>query len=312
MAQYIILDIGGTQIRAACFPTESQIPTKVVRIPTQGDGIPPLDRLTNLIAEVWPSPDAVAAIGVAAAGPLDPYAGIVIEAPNIPGWINVPLQKHLENRFHVPVYLGNDANMAALGEWKYGAGRGHHHLIYMTISTGIGGGIIVDDQLLLGTRGFAGELGHITVLPDGPLCGCGQRGHLEALASGPAIALWAENELKCGVASILPSSGSLTAKDVGHAAEQGDPLALAALSRAGHFLGIALANYLHIFNSSIIILGGGVSKCGYLLIQPLKTSIAEHVLSIDYFNEVTITTAALGDDAGLMGALALTQARAGR
>jgi len=112
-----------------------------------------------------------------------------MKASNIPGWLRLPLARIVQDEFHVPVFLGNDANLAALGEWKYGTGRGHHNLLYITISTGIGGGVIIDDRLLVGANGLAGELGHITVMQDGPLCGCGQRGHLEAVARLSLIGL---------------------------------------------------------------------------------------------------------------------------
>jgi glucokinase len=229
----------------------------------------------------------------------------VINAPNVPGWVNMPLQRHLQERFNVPVALGNDANLGALGEWKFGAGRGFHHLIYITVSTGIGGGVIIDDRLLLGERGLAGELGHVTILPDGPICSCGQPGHVEALSSGPALARWAQQEIQNGAATILPADKELSAKDIGKAAKQGDALAIAALARAGYYLGLMMANYLQIFNPSALIFGGGVSQAGSFLFDPLKTALREHVMSPEFLKNLTITTAALGDDVGLMGALAL-------
>ena len=183
MSYHIAADVGGTQLRAACYATDSLKPFQVKRIATQVVGSTPLERLKTLIASVWPENQGVDAIGIAAPGPLDSNEGVVMAAPNIPGWVDLPLRKHLEDRFQIPVVVGNDANLAAVGEWKYGAGKGHHHLVYLTVSTGIGGGVIIDDRLLLGDRGLAAELGHVTVLHDGPLCGCGQRGHLEAIAS---------------------------------------------------------------------------------------------------------------------------------
>jgi len=304
MNHFIAVDIGGTQIRTACYSEEKNIPTTIKRISTQGHNSTPLERLIHVLESIWPEGN-VAGVGVAAPGPLDPYQGIVIEAPNIAGWVNLPLQHHLEEHFHVPVALGNDANLAALGEWKYGAGRGFHHLIYITVSTGIGGGVIIDDRLLLGERGLAAELGHVTILPDGPICSCGQPGHVEALASGPALARWAQCEVQNGAASILPIGKELTAKDIGEAAKQGDALAISALARAGYYLGLALSNYLQIFNPSAVIFGGGVSQTGQFLFEPMKASLCEHVMSPDYLKNLTITTAALGDEVGLMGALAL-------
>jgi len=304
---FIVCDVGGTQMRAALFPAGTTTPLKIQRISTQGDEKLPLERLLELIASLWPENGQVAAITVAAPGPSDPDEGLVYEAPNIPGWKNLPLKKHLQERFQVPCALGNDANLAALGEWRFGAGIGHDHLLYITISTGIGGGIISNGRLLLGAHGLAGEIGHVTVIAGGPLCGCGQRGHLEALASGPAIARWVGEQLSQGVPSILSPQHQLTAREIAQAAAQDDPLAVAALERAGTYLGIALANYLHIFNPSAIILGGGVSRSGPHLLDPLRRALREHVLSAQYLQDLVLTTAALGDDVGLMGALALAQ-----
>jgi glucokinase len=266
-----------------------------------------LERLIQLIESVWPKDEPVTAIGIASPGPLDPYQGVIIAAPNIAGWADLPLRKTLEDHFNVPVILGNDANLAAYGEWCYGAGQNHHHLIYLTVSTGIGGGVIIDDQLLLGVRGLAAELGHVAVQLDGPLCSCGKRGHLEALASGTAIARWVEQELSQGAGSILPHDQPITTKMVAQAAKKGDELAIAALTRSGTYIGKALANYLHIFNPSIVIIGGGVSQSGSLLLEPMRAAMCEQVLSEEYVENLTLTTAALGDEAGLMGALAIVR-----
>jgi glucokinase len=303
---FIVADVGGTHIRTACFSIDSQTPRCVKKISTKGVDAPH-ERLINLIASIIPVDEEIAAITVAAPGPTDPYEGIIFEAPNIPGWNNLPLKKIIQDRFNVPVAIGNDANLAALGEWRYGAGIGHRHLVYITVSTGIGGGVIIDNQLLLGVRGLAAEFGHITVIPDGPLCGCGQRGHLEAVTSGPAIARWVEQEINQGIPSSLSGCNSLTAKDVSLAAGKGDKLAQAALERSASYLGIAIADYLHIFNPSMVIIGGGVSQSGELFFAPLRTAMREHVLSSKYVEDLILTKASLGDEVGLMGALALAQ-----
>lgn len=304
MGAYIAVDIGGTKLRAALFPSEGLKPLRIERSPTKGKGTA-VERLQSLISSIWPKDQEVTAISVAAPGPVNPAAGIVLEAPNIPGWVNLPLRQALQTRFNTLVVLGNDANLAALGEWKYGSGVGHHNLIYMTISTGIGGGIIVDDRLLLGLNGLAAEIGHITVLQDGPLCNCGHRGHLEAVASGTAIARWVQDELASGVSSILAGQKLVTAQIVAEAAQQGDELCVAALARAGYFLGEALADFLHIFNPSMIILGGGASQSGNLLLKPMEQSLREHVMTPAYLEGLTITMAKFGDNVGLIGALAL-------
>jgi glucokinase len=311
MDTYIAVDVGGTHIRVAVYPTEGIEPLQVKRIHTTGKKETPADRLIDLIAELWPKGDRVRAIGVAAPGYLDPKVGIVILAANIPGWVNFPLREKLQEKFGVPVLLGNDANLAALGEWRYGAARGYHNVLYLTISTGIGGGVIINDNLLLGQRGLAAELGHLTVLPEGPMCGCGHRGHLEALASGPAIARYAKEQLALGVPSILKIDPPPTAYDVSIAAQAGDALAKEAFTYAGHYLGIGVANLLATFNPSIIVLGGGVSHSGALLIDPMKASLERNILSPEYTRDLSIVTAELGDDAGLVGALALAHTAAG-
>ncbi len=305
MSYYIAIDIGGTQMRAARFSKDSDKPEDVKRILTQAKGEDPLDRLKDLVRSIWPPKGEVVSIVVAIPGPVDPYAGIVMKAPNIPGWVDIPLRQTMEDWFSVPVALGNDANLAGLAEWRYGAGRGHHNLIYVTVSTGIGGGVICDDRLLLGLHGLAGELGHVTVMTEGPECSCGQRGHLEAFSSGPSIARWAEQEIRQGRPSCLTLEKPLSAKDVAQAASKGDALSISAFQRAGYYLGIAFASYLHIFNSSALIIGGGVSRSGRLLLDPFEASLREHVISPSYLDKLSISIATFGDDVVLLGALAL-------
>lgn len=307
MSSHIAVDVGGTQMRAACFPQDQLKPLVVNRISTRHPSETPLERLHRVIASVWPQDGDVAAIAVAAPGPLDPYHGVILAAPNIPGWINVPLRQDLEQHFNVPVALGNDANMATLGEWMYGAGKGHHHVLYFTISTGIGGGAIIDDRLLLGAQGMATEVGHVTIDQNGPLCGCGQRGHLEALASGTAIAAWVKQEIEQGAETSLPKDRPVDARMVAEAARAGDALSKKAMDRAGRYLGQGIASYLHIFNPSIVIIGGGVSRAGELLFEPMRKALHEYVITPRYLENLTLTTAAFGDDAGLMGALALAR-----
>lgn len=306
MDTYIAADIGGTQLRASLYPEDGAKPILQKRIPTQGKGTT-TERLLGLIEDVWPRDARVLSIAGAFPGPIDPFAGVLISAPNIPGWENLPIRQILHDRFHVPVAVGNDANLAALGEWRFGSGRGHHHLVYMTISTGIGGGVIVDDQLLLGVRGLAAELGHVTVWPDGPLCSCGLHGHLESVGSGTGIAHYYQEQVQLGRPTTLPLDSPPSAKDISKAADAGEQLACEAMGRAGYFVGIGLANYLLIFNPSIIILGGGVSQSGPAFYNPLRKSMTEHLLRPEYAENLILTTADLGDNAGLLGALALAR-----
>jgi glucokinase len=305
MGMFMAVDVGGTQLRAAIYSYDSWMPVRVERILTKDPFSTPLERLESLIKSIWPVNETINAIGVATPGTIDPYRGVLVSVANIPGWENLPLRQILEDQFQTPVGIGNDANLAALGEWQYGAGKGHHHMVYLTISTGIGGGVIINDRLLLGNQGLATELGHIVVMQDGPLCSCGKRGHLEAVASGPSIVKWVEQQLSQGIPSDLSIHPILNTKIIAKAATQGDALSIQALARAGNFIGQSVANFLHIFNPTAVILGGGVAQSGPLLMEPLRAAMEENAMSPDYYADLLLTTAALGDEAGLTGALAL-------
>jgi glucokinase len=305
MPYYVTIDIGGTHLRAALFASNATRPQKHQRVRTHAaDGLSVFERLAQQVEAVWPSGGDVAAIAVASPGPLDPMTGVIFATPNIPEWVDFPLAESLSRRFGVPVFVENDANLAGLGEWKYGAGRGHHNVLYLTVSTGVGGGVIIEDRLLQGAHGLAAEVGHIVVAPDGPLCSCGKAGHLEAFAAGPGIVRYVRERLEAGAESALRLDANLSARDVAQAAQSGDPLGVEAMARAGEYLGIGVANFLHIFDPSIVIFGGGVSQSGECLFGPMQRSLRERVFRRNYLENLTITMAELGDDAGLMGALA--------
>jgi glucokinase len=305
---YIAVDVGGTQLRAALYPEEALEPLVKKSISTHAESEKPENRLLELIGDIWPAKGQVKKIAIGVAGLVNPKNGEVIFAPNIDGWLNLNLGNLVEKKFNTQTILGNDANLAALGEWKYGAGVGHHDLIYLTISTGIGGGIIVDGRLLVGARGIAGEVGHITVIPDGPMCGCGKRGHLEAVSSGTAIANYVTEEIEKGRKSfVTQTEHKITARMVSEAAANGDELALEAFEIAGRFLGRAIADLLHLFEPSIVVLGGGVTKAGDVLMVPVRKALAEGVFSPEYLNGFELGMAKLGDQVGLIGALALAR-----
>ncbi len=304
MGKYIIADVVGTHIRVAVFSGEGIQPETIKKIRTQKDGEEPLDRLTGLIKEVWPVDDTVSGVVVAVPGFLNPATGLVYDAVNVPGWENLTIGELLTARLGVEVTLGNDANLAAVGEWQYGAGKGHHNLLYLTISTGIGGGAIINDHLLLGERGLAAEFGHVTVIPEGPLCSCGQRGHLEAVASGTAIARFVSEKIALGYPSSLSALNQISAQDVSRAALENDPLAVRAMNRAGSYISYAIADFCHLLNPSIVILGGGVAQTGSLLIDPIRAALPERIMDLGYTRDLVITTATLGDEAGLVGGLA--------
>ncbi|RME89196.1 MAG: ROK family protein [Anaerolineae bacterium] len=307
MSHIIAVDIGGTHIRVALYGPEGTQPVRHRRVETQTYRGRLFEGLAAQIKSLWPAEEEVVAIGVASPGPLDPETGIILSTPNIPEWVDFPLGPKLAERFGVPVHVDNDANLAALGEWRFGAGRGHEHLVYLTISTGIGGGVISHGRLLHGAQGLGGELGHVPILPDGPLCSCGRPGHLEALASGPAIVRYVQERMASGAETALKSTMRVDARAVADAARKGDTLAREAFARAGKYLGLAVAGFLHIFNPSILILGGGVAQSGDLLLGPLQESLQTQLLNPAYLHHLTITTASLGDDAGLLGALALAR-----
>jgi len=303
MDGYICLDIGGTNIRVALFPLKGIQPVEHFRIKTIVKEQKVEERVMDLIKDIWPKKGEIRGIAAAAPGYVDSHKGVVLSAVNIPGWSNYPLRKILRNKFKVPVLLGNDARLAVLGEWRHGAARGHHDVLYLTISTGIGGGVISNDKVLMGSRGMATELGHITLLPYGPFCSCGHRGHLEALSSGPAIARFVQEQIKNGASTTLTQSPTLSSKEIAKAALKGDLLAKLAFDRAGEFLGLGLSNLIHIFNPSCIVLGGGVSLTGELLLQPVRSALQKHILNKEYLNKISLVTADLGDNAGLIGGL---------
>jgi len=307
MNSTIAIDIGASRMRAGSYTTESSEPIQYNQIPTRSEGMPIEDRLVNLIESVWPEDYEVKSIAAACPGPLDPINGIIVEPPNIPEWRYFPIQEFLQSIFNIPIAINNDANLAAVGEWTFGAGKGHSNLIYLTISTGIGGGIIIDNKLLSGVAGYAGEVGHMTINSQGPVCSCGKDGHLEAIASGPSIVRWIKSRLEDESLREHFPEGDLTAKHISEAAESGNELAIAAYERAGKYIGLAIADLLHIFNTSLVIIGGGVSMAGDLLFEPIRKSVRDSVISDAYLDNLQILPAALGDDSGLLGALVLSR-----
>ena len=306
MSHIVAVDIGGTHIRVALYEPNSITPLAHQRTRSLANEPGVYDRLERAVESIWPQAE-VRAIGIASPGPLDPHTGTILATPNIPEWQNFPVAAKLSQHFNVPVYLDNDANMAGLAEWQFGAGRGHEDLVYLTISTGIGGGVISQGCLIQGFRGMGAELGHMIIDPEGPPCGCGKRGHIESFSSGPSIARYIKEELLAGEKSSLQGEAVITAAQVADAARAGDRLAISAFERAGYYLGIAVANYLAIFDPSILIFGGGVSQVGELLFKPFEKSLRKHTFHPHYLDDLVITRAALGDDAGLLGALALAR-----
>jgi len=310
---YILaVDLGGTQIRTALCDPSGQVYRRLASLTVAHEGLEAvLGRLYATMEQTIEglAPSELAGIGIGAPGPLNPNTGIIMEAANLPGWINVPMRTLVSEHFERPTFLGNDANLAALAEYSYGAARGIRDMVYLTISTGIGGGVIADGRLLLGTHGLAAEAGHVVIDPDGPRCSCGKRGHLESYSAGPAITRDVVSRLKAGKKSRITKmvDGDLSlvsARIVSEAAQGGDKLAANAIRRAGHYLGIGVANLLHLFNPRMVVLGGSVTKAGPLLFEPMREMIDKLAMPT-YVDGLSIAQAELGDDVGLLGALAL-------
>ena len=269
-----------------------------------------LDRIAegvlDLAAGVGRRPDAV---GVGCPGWVDLSAGVTRFLPNLPGrWRDVPVARLLGARLGTPVHLLNDVRAATLGEFTFGAGRGVSTMALFALGTGIGGGVVVDGRLRLGPFGSAGELGHQTVDPGGPLCGCGNRGCLEAVASGPAIAAAGVRLLRSGQSPVLHEmtggdAGQVTAETMGNAANAGDKAVTSELERIAGLVGIAAANVVVSLHPELIVLGGGVAGLGDLLFEGVRRTIADRV-RVFPVDGVRVEPAALGTDAGLAGVLA--------
>jgi len=309
----LAVDIGGTKIATALVTGQGDILTR-------GHSSTPVgaapEAITNSILRTIGdtissgrvSPSQLLGIGVAAAGLIDSDEGQVVFTPNIPGWIEVPLKAVIQQRFGVPTCMGNDATLAALGEWRFGLRKEVANLIYITVSTGIGAGIITDGRLYSGAHGFAGEAGHMTIHADGPVCNCGSTGCWEALASGTALAREARKEIEQGadtsIAELVGGDSSrIDASVVFEAAQKGDRLAGKLISRLAYYFGVGLANLVNIFDPELILVGGGVAKMGDLLLQPARSLVKERAY-VTLTHDVEIRPALLGDDSGLLGAVA--------
>ena len=315
MSEYVIgVDLGGTQIRSVLADRTGAVLARDQRMTEADDG--PVAVIGRIVASVRSvlGEESIAAIGIGAPGPTDPHRGIVLMGPNLPGWKHVDLRNALYEPFGVPVFVGNDANLAALAEHRYGAGRGVDHMIYITQSTGIGMGIIVDGQMLVGAQGLAAEAGHMTIdlSQDDPALGL--VGTLEGLAAGPDLALRAQRRLRAGAQSLAVAlaGGAIDAvspRELGDAAAQGDAFALAEFSETGRYLGVGITNLLHTFNPQRIVIGGSVwMHCRPFMEESLWATIRARAQSQEYWQWLDIVTAELGSDVGLLGAVALAVA----
>lgn len=314
------IDLGGTKISTGLVRNDGKIIARDYQQTRAAEGQAAviervLDGARRVIAQAEIGRSQAAAVGIGAPGPLDIAAGVVVAPPNLPGWERVPLKQLIEDDLGITTFLENDANAAALGEYHFGAGRGVEHMIYITVSTGIGGGLILDGKLYHGASGMAGEIGHITIKPGGPLCGCGNRGCLEAMASGTAIARRARERVTSGASTLIAGLAEgdpqrITAKLVAEAASQGDAEAQEILAEAMDYLGIGVANLVNLFNPQLIVIGGGLMNIGEKLFRPVRRAIDQHTFP-PATQAVKVVPAALGDDAGMLGAAAVALLRLG-
>lgn len=305
----LAIDIGGTKLAAGIVDSEGRILARG-EVPTlASEGLEPvLGRIVGLGRDLLSRPEVagvrVQRIGVGCAGPVDLKAGVVFNPPNLPGWVRVPLSERIQQALGLPTVLENDANAAGLGEFRYGAGRGAQSIVYMTVSTGIGGGIILNGKVWHGLKDAAGEIGHMTVCPDGPLCGCGNRGCLEAMSSGPSIARRAREAVASGRQTRLSEMAKPTSSDVVRLAQVGDPVAGEVWAEAVKYLGIGVAAAITILAPERVVIGGGVTKAGDYLFQPLREQVRQRVKLVPV-ESVPILPAALGPDVGILGAAAV-------
>jgi glucokinase len=309
----LAVDLGGTNVRAAAITAAGEI---VARRQVRTDAHIGLDEVLERVAqavagvadEVHLSTDAP--VGVALPGTINPYTGFLSVAPNL-GWENLPIRDLFAARLRRPIALGNDVNAGALGEWRYGAGRGMRHFVFIACGTGVGGGVIVDGHLLLGRVGLAAEVGHMVVALDGPRCHCGGHGCLEAFAGGWAIEGAARELLESGIPSLLTElmeerGEGLSGALINYAAQHDDGLAIEVLARAGRALGFAVASLAHLFNPEGIAIGGGVISAGPFLFEPMHEAIDEYLLA-GFSDSLQIGPSLLGQDSGLLGAAVLAR-----
>ena len=254
----------------------------------------------------------VKAIGAGVPGPVIGTQGIVSAPPIMPGWDAFPIRQRLEDYWHKPVLLDNDADLGALGECTFGAGRGETNLAYIKLGTGIGCGLLLDGHIYRGVLGTAGEIGHVTISESGPPCTCGNYGCLEAMAGGRAIAQRAQLAVKAGQRTLLAqieSSRELTARDVGRAAESGDAVSQQLLADAGRHVGSALASLINLLNPGLVDIGGGVAEAGPYLLDALNQAILERTM-LPARQATRVIRSALGRRAVPLGAVAVALTRA--
>ena len=317
MAKRIGIDVGGTNVKIALVDDNGKI--------IYSNSVPTYAKLgyeytvnnikqaiKDLMKETNTTPSDIEGIGFDFPGQVDCKTGVVKLAPNIPGWVNVPIAQMIEDEFHIPTRIDNDVRCAALGELKFGAGKGCENFICITVGTGIGSGIVINGKVVRGATNAAGELGHIKLqMNGGPICGCGDTGCLEAFASGPAIVAMAQEYIKGGKSTkfremAAVEGGEITPYMVAKAAEEGDSVAKRIFEIVGEYIGIGLTSVINLLNPERVIIGGGVAESGELLLGPIRKTIKERAMVVAG-NAVEIVPAQLGNSAGVIGASMLIE-----
>ena len=306
----LAIDIGGTKLAAGIVTATGEL-LDTVRTPTFVEQGPDriVERLLDLSRTLLQRTHAsVSRVGIGCGGPLDTRRGLIQNPPNLPGWIDYPLVRRIQAGLGLPVSLENDANAAALAEYHFGAGRGTRHMVYLTISTGIGGGLILDGELYRGKHGNAGELGHIQVRYDGRPCNCGGRGCLEAYASGTNIARRARelaaHHPESLLARLVPTLEDIQAQTVLAALQAGDPVANALWDETLDILAAGVASIVHAFDPERVVIGGGISNFADLLFPPLRERVARRSMPA-LADSVDICPAAFAENVGILGAAAV-------
>ena len=315
MVKRIGIDVGGTNVKIALVDGDGKI-IYSNSVPTYAqmgyeytvNNIK--QAIKDLMKETNTESKDIQGIGFDFPGQVDCKTGVVKNAPNIPGWVNVPIAQMIEDEFHIPTRIDNDVRCAALGELKFGAGRGCENFVCITVGTGIGSGLVINGKVVRGAANAAGEIGHIKLqMEDGPLCGCGDSGCLEAFASGPSIVAMAQEYLKGGKSAKfreLAGDGEITPYIVAKAAEAGDPVAKRIFEKMGYYIGMGLTSVINLLNPEKIIIGGGVAECGDLLLDPIRRTINDRAMKVQR-ESVEIVPAELGNSAGVIGASMLVE-----
>jgi glucokinase len=309
------IDIGGTKIAGALVDDAGSI-VRESRVATPvSDPAALVTAVVDLVQELRQGHE-VLGVGVAMAGFIDHQQANVIYGTNF-GWKNFPLKSEIESKLDIPVIIENDANAAGWAEYRFGAGQGHQHMVMLTLGTGVGGAIIVDGKMLRGGFGVAGELGHMRVVPDGIACGCGQHGCIESYASGTALLRTANELVDSGVpagkrlAELKAQAGKLTGAEVYQALVEGDPGAVQLLNDLAGWLGQAIASLSAILDPEIVVIGGGVSQAGELLLEPVRAAYRKYAPAGGFRPELAIVTAEFVNDAGVVGAADLARVSLG-